>query len=117
MPEARLPSFIPLVRGSWGMTLLSVPGRLITLAGGQATPRARLVARVLGARHVAQAAVEARTGARWIRAGQLVDASHAASGFALAAADSRWRRVAVTDALIALCFVLAPSILPKRLRE
>jgi hypothetical protein len=69
------------------------------------------VARVLGARHLLQAAVEARGAERQARGrsilGRSVDLSHAGTAVALAATDRRWRRLAVVDAVIATGFAAA----------
>ena len=102
---------LPVVRGAWGLTLVAVPGWLITKCGGEATRRSRGVARVLGARHLLQAVVEARGGRRpgggRSVLGRSVDLSHAGTAVALAATDRRWRRVASLDAVIATGFAAA----------
>jgi hypothetical protein len=59
---------------------------------------------VLGARHGLQGTVEILTGPRWRKSGAAVDLAHAATGIALAAADPRWRRVALSDAVVASTF-------------
>jgi hypothetical protein len=95
-----------LARGAYGVTLCSVPGLLIGLAGGPASdPRARAVARILGARHIAQAGLSVlRPDPALLALGAGADALHAASMAALALADTPYRRIAGTDALVAAAF-------------
>lgn len=99
-----------VVRAVWGGVLLGAPGAVLSITT-RSDPAflgtARAVLRVLGARQIAQAAVEAR----WPRPPVLalaaaVDGLHAASGLALAAGDRRWRRPALLDAAVALGFAL-----------
>ena len=99
------------VRLLWAALLLGWPSRLIRSSGGEDSQRSRVVARVLGARHAAQGALELAGGLRehrgrpgpaskrWLVAGAGVDVLHAASGVGLAAFDRRWRRTALSDAL------------------
>jgi hypothetical protein len=76
--------------------------------GQPPSPRARRVARVLGLRHVAQAAVTAWAPERKvIAAGTAIDLCHAASMFAVAAARTPLRRAELTDALVATTLAVA----------
>ena len=94
-----------LVRGTYGAALCLTPGPLIRLAGGAADPRAEVVARVLGARHVAQAlALAGRPGPGRLVLSGGVDMLHAASMIALGAADRPRRRIALTDGFLAAVF-------------
>jgi hypothetical protein len=95
-----------LVRAGWGLALLAVPDRVgADLGVAEPDTRARVVARVLGARHLAQAAVTlARPTPRLLRWGGVVDLAHASTGLVLALADVRYRRAALTDAAIATGF-------------
>ena len=97
---------IPLaVRSGWGALLLVAPGPILRLMGGVdegRTPR-RLV-RILGARHIVQAAVEQRFGGTARKLGVGVDVIHAATDIAFGYIDPRWRRAVVTDAAIAATF-------------
>jgi hypothetical protein len=113
------------VRAGYGAALLLVPGRLIAAGTGQqAGPTVRGVARVLGARHLAQAAATARFGpsTETLGIGAAVDVTHAASMVALALADRRAtgasgvRRITLTDALIETAFAAAglSSAVPDR---
>jgi hypothetical protein len=109
------------VRAVYGAALLLVPGRVIrACTGNQAGARTRAVARVLGARHLAQVAVTAGSGpsAESLGLGAAVDIAHAASMAVLALADRRLRRVTLTDALIETAFAAAgvSSAVPPRAR-
>jgi hypothetical protein len=66
------------------------------------------VARVLGARQLVQSAVTA-VAPTWSVAGlrALVDALHAGTNVGIAAMSPRWRRTALTDALIAAGFAVS----------
>jgi hypothetical protein len=99
----------PLVRGGYGAALLCAPAAAIRLCGaGRASPRARAVVRVLGARHLIQAAVTAMVpNAAVLTAGAQVDLAHAASMLALAAADRPLRRAGLADAVTAAMFATA----------
>ncbi|OOP64871.1 hypothetical protein BMF89_01670 [Arthrobacter sp. SRS-W-1-2016] len=96
---------LEVVRAAYGLCELLAPdflsGRLLGEApdGG-----ARLVIRILGARHIAQALLTARAGRTAHRIGGSVDAAHAASMVLLAALDGRYRTPATANAVIALVF-------------
>src|SRR6476660_1084112 len=104
---AATPTALTAVRALWGTTLLLAPRRLLHTAGHPPTRAAVAVLRVLGARHIGQSAVTAdaplRPALRW---GAAVDALHAATGLALAAASPRWRRAALLDAAVASGFAV-----------
>jgi hypothetical protein len=97
----------PAARACYGAALLCAPGRALRLCTGQAaTARERTVARILGARHLAQAALTMwRPRRAVLAAGAGIDACHAASMLALAAAEPRLRRAGLTDALAASAFM------------
>ena len=98
----------PAVRAAYGMALLCVPGRALRLATGQPpSPRARQIVRVLGARHVAQAAVTANAGSAGLTLGAMLDGAHASSMLLLAATDRRMRSAGLSDATAALLFAVA----------
>jgi hypothetical protein len=100
-------SYVPaLVRGTYGVLLVSTPGSLIRLAGGSAgDPRARAVARLLGARHLTQAVLAAAGPSPALLAlGAEVDLLHSASMLALGGADAPSRRIAFTDGVVAAAF-------------
>ena len=83
----RLRLLVPLARAGYGAALLCAPGPMIGVVTGQPpSRRARRVARVLGVRHLAQAAITAlNPGPEVVALGVIVDLLHAASMFAFAA--------------------------------
>ncbi|MCY0904151.1 hypothetical protein [Arthrobacter sp. H14-L1] len=106
---------LELSRAGYGTVQLVAPNLLSErVAGLQLDGRATAVVRVLGARHLLQAAVVSvvqgsappgspRASAAH-RLGSAVDALHAASMVLLAAADAKRRRAALTDAVVAGVF-------------
>lgn len=96
-------------RAGYGGALLIAPGPVIRLVAGRpAGSRARAVARVLGARHLLQAALTAAApDGPSLGIGAAVDLVHAASMAALALADRPARRLALSDALIESAFAAA----------
>ncbi len=97
----------------WGVVLLAAPGRALAVSHGD-NPRdntARWVLRILGARHLAQTAIELagpRPAVQYL--GTVVDTIHALTSAGLATADRRWRRSAVIDAAIASGFALGTGL-------
>lgn len=99
---------LELVRGCWGASELLIPGRVVRdMVGHPADDRARIVSRILGARHLAQAALTAKGDAVAHLLGGAVDLTHSASMVLLALVDRRRRREAATSATIALAFGIA----------
>ena len=100
---------LQLVRAGYGAALLLMPGPAIGLATGRPpSPWTRRIARVLGARHLAQAALTAAAPSSAVfAAGSQVDTVHAASMFLLAAVSRSGRRPALTDALTEAAFAAA----------
>lgn len=88
-----------IVRGAWGGVLLLDPGLPLRLGGGRDTTGVREATRILGARHLIEAVVLARTHdprvRRWVAA---VDGVHAVSMLGLAALSPRLRRDALLSA-------------------
>jgi hypothetical protein len=105
-PAARL---LQLTRAGYGVALIMAPGLVTYLATGRLPGRrGRRVAQVLGARHLAQAAVTAFVPVPDVFAlGAEADAAHAASMVMLAAADRAARPAALTDALAEAVFAAA----------
>lgn len=106
VPAARWTS---LARAGYGAVLLFMPGHLIMAATGHpASGHVRVTARVLGARHLTQAAIISTLPVRGlIAAGAAADGLHAAS-MLLFTATERQRRVAVlADTLIEAAFTAA----------
>ena len=111
---------LQVARVGYGAALLLAPGQAIRLSTGRpAGHRTRSVARVLGVRHLVQAAVTAGVGpsAELLGLGAAVDITHAASMAGLALADRGVRRVTLTDALIETAFAAAglSSAVPSRI--
>ena len=97
-----------LVRAAWGLSLLLAPGTVIRgIAREPADHAARVVGRILGARHLVQALVVERTGTRgWLLVSAGIDATHALSMVGLAALSRRHRRPAALDAAVAAGWTL-----------
>ena len=100
------PRAFSLTRAAYGAVLLCAPGAVISRCTGQpSSTRARAVVRLLGSRHLLQAAVTARApGALVLRAGAQVDLAHAASMLALGAIGRPLRRAQLADGLVAAIF-------------
>jgi hypothetical protein len=96
-------------RACYGAVLLLMPGRVIAAATGRAASRrACVVARVLGARHLAQAVVCGLLPTRpVIAAGATADELHAASMLALSAIAPGVRRAVLADAVTATALAAA----------
>ncbi len=92
-------------RAGWGTLLVARPDLGLQMLGAPDTSGpAPTVLRILGARHLAQAAVELARGPAWRRPGAVVDVLHATTSVLFAALDREWRRAALTDATIATLF-------------
>jgi hypothetical protein len=93
---------VPVLHALVGGALLLAPGRLLRGVGDPASRRSRLVAQVLGARHLGQAALLAGSGGRIApRLGAAVDGLHGASMIALGLAVRRHRRAAMASGAVA----------------
>jgi hypothetical protein len=106
----RIPRLLfPAARACYGAALLAVPGVALGLATGQApSNRERAVVRILGARHLAQAALTLWRPRRGVlAAGAGIDGCHAASMLALAVARPGLRRAGLADAVAAGAFTAA----------
>lgn len=112
-PDHRRTGMAAVTRAVWGGLLLAAPGAVlaVTVRNDPAfLGPARVVLRVLGARHLVQAGVEARWPRRRVLAfATVVDGLHAATGLALGAADRKWRRPALLDAAVASGFALTTA--------
>ncbi|MCW3845083.1 hypothetical protein ONA70_33955 [Micromonospora yasonensis] len=90
-----------LTRLAWGAALTVAPHRVL-LRWGHPSGLAVAVLRVLGVRHLAQAAMTLRRPTPVVlTAGAAADALHATTALALAAVDRRQRRIALLDTAIA----------------
>lgn len=91
------------VRLAYGASLLLAPGVVLRAVSGGRSDGASMVARILGARHVAQALTLDLAGARgWTLLGAGVDLLHAASMVGAAVLSREHRRAAALDAALAL---------------
>lgn len=103
------------VRVSYGALLLAAPAQAVRLCpGAPATalsPLARRTTRLLGIRHLAQAALTARVSQDRTAIGSAVDVVHAASMVLLATADRRLREVVLTDATAESILAIAGAVL------
>lgn len=92
-----------VARAVWAGALLVAPERILIAAAGRVPVPAEAVAvaRVLGVRHLLQAAAGALAGTSSVAGlGAAVDTVHTASCAGLAAVSPRWRRVALADAVV-----------------
>lgn len=95
------------VGAAWGATLLVHAARLDSEADRPASSRIEVTAiRVLGARHLVEAALIGRYGARVRTPVLLTEAVHAASMAALAIGSPRYRRAAITSGAMATLLAL-----------
>ncbi len=108
-PAAPAGLALQVIRAGYGAALVLVPGPAIRLATGRPpSKRTTRTARVLGARHLVQAALTAAAPQPAVFAvGGQVDTLHAASMLLLAAVSRGGRRAALTDALIEAAFAAA----------
>ncbi|GHF32360.1 hypothetical protein FHX82_005128 [Amycolatopsis bartoniae] len=90
---------VALARAAWGLTLA---GCARSDSGSAAT---RKVAALLAARHLAQSALVLRLPRSSLaRRAWLADVAHGGSAVVAALVSERWRRLAVTDAVIAFAW-------------
>jgi len=104
------PGLLQPVRACYGGALLLAPGPVIRrVTGRPAGPRTRAVARLLGARHLLQAALTAAAGSSppSLGLGVVIDLVHAASMAGLGLADQQVRRLTLTDVAIETTFAAA----------
>jgi hypothetical protein len=89
-------------RAAWGTLLITVPGWYLAAGRGRDDRTSRAVLRVLGARHLVQAAVVATRPSRPVLDLAVgVDVAHAVSAVAFASVDGHQRRIAWTEATVA----------------
>lgn len=102
---------VEVVRLAWGCVLLLAPRRLMgALPVTRVDRRSLAVARVLGARHVAQALASGLSPSpEVLAAGAWVDGAHAVTAVALAIADPGRRGAGLTDAGVAATFSCAST--------
>ena len=100
---------VELARASWGAALLLDPAAVLERVHHLRADRASLVvARILGARHVVQAALSGlRPSPAVLAVGVWVDGAHATTAIALACVDRARARAALTDAAVAAAWMAA----------
>jgi len=111
-PTSIEPRSLCLLSGArtlWGAALLIAPGAVLSDLPHQRIDRpARAFARILGARHLIEAAITGRRHTReWILAGATVDATHAATMAVLAWLRPSRRELALTNAATATMLAAA----------
>ena len=105
-------TLLGVVRGGYGALQLAAPALVSErLQGRPLDTRGRAIARILGARQLAQAVASGREpGYPVLALGVEVDLLHALSMLGLAAASPARRRAALTDTLIAASFAAAGAL-------
>ncbi len=116
LPGASVARGLIVVRVLWGTVLLIAPEVVLRDLPHQRIDRAaRGFARVLGARHLTQAAITSRDGThRWLVAGAVVDATHAATMAGLAALRPDRRNLALTNVATATALAAAGAAEARR---
>lgn len=115
-PAALAVNRFAAVRAGYGVLLLIAPAAVSRLyTGHRADPRTLIVARLLGARHLAQAVATAGP-AGWpvLALGVEADLAHAASMVGLAGWDRARRRAGLVDATAASSFAVVGAALTRR---
>jgi hypothetical protein len=89
-------------RAAWGVVLIAAPERVLATGRGRSDRSSRAVLRLLGIRHLLQAAVVAGNPTPAAQdIGIAVDLIHAGSAAAFAAVDRDQRRFALTETTVA----------------
>jgi hypothetical protein len=94
---------IEAVRAAWGVALVICPDTVLsTVHGLHVDGRSRVIARILGVRHLVQATLSGfRPSSEVLAMGVWVDAVHAVTALGLAAVDRDRARAGLTDTAIA----------------
>jgi hypothetical protein len=104
MPVPPVP--LSTLRAAWALTLIGAPDRVLGAVRAPITPATRRVTRILGARHLLQAAAVGLVSRPSIdRVSRRVDAAHGASMVMLAAGSPVYRRAGLTSALVSAALV------------
>ncbi|MGI8574197.1 MAG: hypothetical protein ACR2MA_02400 [Egibacteraceae bacterium] len=114
------PRVLDTVELIYGVWLAVAPARAAGEAGASSPSHEALVlVRVLGGRHILQAALSPRRRASTgLAVGAGVDAAHALTAVLAAAfADQRYRRALRNDAGVASAFAVAAALLRRRSRD
>ena len=97
---------LSLIRLAWAALLLADPTTVLEAVGGPTDSTSVTVARILGVRHATQGLFEFATWPKWRRAGSLIDAAHSLTAVGLGVSSPRWRRVGLTDSVVAAAFAV-----------
>jgi hypothetical protein len=110
-PQSRAHSSRPieLLRATWGTALLLAPEQILSRVHHLRIDATSLtVTRILGARHLTQAALSGiRPSPEVLAMGIWVDSAHAATALGLAATDRHRARAGLIDTAIAIAWALA----------
>lgn len=99
---------VSVARAGWGLLFLASPSAVLEAGHGRNDATSRTVLRVLGARHLAQAATLVTVPTPIVqRLGILADILHAASAATLAGIDRSQRRFALTETVDASLWALS----------
>lgn len=100
---------IEAFRGAWGVALLAYPDCVLrSVHGLKIDSKSRVVARILGARHVTQALLSGhRPSPEVLAMGVWVDSVHALTALGLAVVDRARVRAGLTDAAVAAVWAAA----------
>ncbi len=95
--------YIELIRAGWGVALVVAPrAALSRVPGARIRPKAVVVARILGVRHLIQACLSGfRPTPEILAAGVWVDFVHSVTALGLAITDHRYIRAAMADTVVA----------------
>ncbi len=109
MESQPYPRPVALARALFGAILFCFPEMLLRAAPHRNIDHpADVVARILGARHLIEAAlVGRRRGRNWILVSFAIDTIHAITAFAFGGIDEKHRRLAVTNGVTATAFAAA----------
>lgn len=103
------------LRLGWGAALFARPARLLQLMGGRpASKQTVLVARLLAARHIAEAVVTAsKPTRRMLELDAIADGLHGGTALGYARLSREGRRLGHADATVAGTFSLASAALAR----
>jgi hypothetical protein len=95
------------IRGAWGMLLVTAPAEVAGVLHLHRSRQVRSVLRLLGLRHLVQAAITGATSSRKVTwASVVVDASHGLSALAYGASAPHRRRAGLSLAAVATAFAV-----------
>lgn len=94
---------IELARAGWGLALLAAPRQILeNVHGVEVDAKSVVITRILGARHLTQAALSGlRPSPEVLAMGAWVDGVHALTAMGLAAVDHSRARAGLTDTVVA----------------